>query len=198
MGYTHYWYRPAGSLDQGTWDKLVNDMRFLHKHMPPTTETAGGYCKDDPLVLTGCYRFKAPQFNKDMIWFNGGGKCLRHKTIDERGESSWEDTVKNDLGHETFAVHRTAHERNHGKGEPVFACCKTARKPYDLMVCACLILLKHHFGKQVEVCSDGDEDDWAEAFKFIGHILPGGKEIVTEIKLSNNLFERCINKERAS
>jgi len=38
--------------------------------------------------------------------------------------------------------------------------CKTARKPYDTVVVACLIVLKHYLGDNVRVASDGDSEDW--------------------------------------
>jgi hypothetical protein len=68
-----------------------------------------------------------------------------------------------DDGHETFLIEK--------KGvRDGFAFCKTARKPYDLMVCAVLILFSHHIGaKSASVSSDGDikGEEWAEAFALV-------------------------------
>ena len=36
-----------------------------------------------------------------------------------------------------------------------FAFCKTARNPYDVVVCAILIAAKHWFGEEIRVSSDG-------------------------------------------
>ena len=36
-----------------------------------------------------------------------------------------------------------------------FHFCKTARRPYDLAVCLCLIILKDNFGDSFKFCSDG-------------------------------------------
>ena len=36
-----------------------------------------------------------------------------------------------------------------------FHFCKTARRPYDLAVCLCLIILKDNFGDLFKFCSDG-------------------------------------------
>ena len=49
-----------------------------------------------------------------------------------------------DDGHETFLFTNDAEE---------FAFCKTARKPYDVVVCECLIVLNHF--TNVEISSDG-------------------------------------------
>ena len=42
--------------------------------------------------------------------------------------------------------------------------CKTARKPYDLLVCACLIATHEILG--YDVSSDGDLEDWKPAINF--------------------------------
>ena len=43
-----------------------------------------------------------------------------------------------------------------------FGFCKTAEKPYDAVVVACLIALYRAYGDSVEISSDGDHSDWAE------------------------------------
>jgi hypothetical protein len=40
-----------------------------------------------------------------------------------------------------------------------FNFCKTQRNPYDKHVLACLILAKEYFGDNIEISSDGDNDD---------------------------------------
>jgi hypothetical protein len=42
--------------------------------------------------------------------------------------------------------------------------CKTARNPYDLLVCAVLMAAKEHLG--YEVTTDGDLEDWEDAIHF--------------------------------
>ena len=51
--------------------------------------------------------------------------------------------------------------------------CKTNRKPYDLVVCALLVVAKRHFGDQLVVTSNGDwrggdsvEMAWLDAVSF--------------------------------
>jgi hypothetical protein len=43
-----------------------------------------------------------------------------------------------------------------------FNFCKTARKPYDMVVVACLSILKYRLGDAVDVSSDGTIEDWSE------------------------------------
>ena len=78
----------------------------------------------------------------DEIWFNGDN---RH-----------------DLSHETF------HVKIGDSLDPALTedFCKTARKPYDILVCCALISLKRHLPGAFSFTSDGDRSDWATAIKF--------------------------------
>jgi hypothetical protein len=69
-----------------------------------------------------------PVIDKDTVRFNG----------------------KDNEGHETFYFTRVASDE--------FSFCKTAYKPYDKYVVRVLLLAEKHFGKCIEVSSDGDWD----------------------------------------
>lgn len=69
--------------------------------------------------------------------------------------------ASNDEAHETFAFEITH------KG---FHFCKTARKPYDLAVCLCLLVMKFHI-KGTEISSDGDKE-WIPIFETYKEIFP--------------------------
>lgn len=44
-----------------------------------------------------------------------------------------------------------------------FDFCKTGSRPYDAVVCACLIRAKVQYGDAISISSDGDwDDEWAE------------------------------------
>lgn len=64
--------------------------------------------------------------------------------------------------HETFAF-----EIGH-KG---FHFCKTARKPYDLAVCLCLLAIKFHL-KETKISSDGNSREWIPIFEIYKEIFP--------------------------
>lgn len=49
--------------------------------------------------------------------------------------------------------------------------CKTAQKPYDVVVTACLAVLAFHLGKGIEVSSDGDKSDWLAGIGLACSIL---------------------------
>lgn len=84
-----------------------------------------------------------PHVSNQMVHFNGKG----------------ED------GHETFVFARETEIRDYQKQEGAkraFSFCKTAQKPYDKYVVACLIIAKSIFGKDVTISSDGDLEEWQE------------------------------------
>jgi hypothetical protein len=196
MGFTHYNRRPLGKdHDQETWDKFIGNCKLLYKNMPEHSKSARAYYEGKPLILNGCFRYKNPVFNKDRVHFNGGSSKKRIKEQDGKGRAEWKDVdIKEgseDLGHETFCLQRKAPKKEKWQRDDkyFFSCCKTARKPYDLMVTACLILYKYYF-PYVQVSSDGNESEWQQAWEFVACALPHGPEIITEMKLSNNLFEK--------
>jgi hypothetical protein len=91
------------------------------------------------IVIRGGMGVGDPIINESETWFNGD---------DEKG-----------LDHETFSVE--------WKGEGGFSFCKTARKPYDLLVCASLLSFHNHFPHDVfTISSDGDAEEWQSAVDF--------------------------------
>jgi len=68
---------------------------------------------------------------------------------------------KDGEGHETFLLTADPSEFNF---------CKTAQKPYDIVVVAILCLLAHH--TEIEVSSDGRADDWAAGLKLAQRVVP--------------------------
>jgi len=68
---------------------------------------------------------------------------------------------KDDEGHETFVL---------APGDSGFQFCKTAMKPYDVVVTATLCLLAHHTG--TEVSSDGERSDWKPGLALAQQVLP--------------------------
>jgi len=144
MGYTHYW--TPKRFTQLQWREYTTATKKLHANLPKSTDTAGGYHKNDPLEIAGGNGDGNPVFSeRTMVDFNG----------------------KDELGHETFRIYAD-YQKNHGDF------CKTARKPYDLLVVACLIaayrILNFRFS------SDGfrpDEtcEDLQPAIDFYNNVL---------------------------
>lgn len=71
---------------------------------------------------------------------------------------------KGDDSHEDFIM-REHYNQNEGNF------CKTARKPYDLAVTACLAIMKYRLGDNINVGSDGDSDEWSEGVEIAKKVL---------------------------
>ena len=85
------------------------------------------------------------------------------------------DPIDKDLRHETFVLKR--------KG--ISDSCKTARKPYDLVVFGCLILAKYHFYDDIKVSSDGGQMDWEPAIEWVKQYIP---EAILPVFLRDGIF----------
>ena len=97
----------------------------------------------------------APQIDDDVIRFNGQGE----------------------EGRETFMVERVAPPPSAWRADEteIFDYCKTARKPYDLVVCGALAVLAEH-ATDIHVHSDGDLTEWGPALKWAEKVL--GRSLV--------------------
>ncbi len=91
-----------------------------------------------------------PKFTDHLILFNGVGENQ----------------------HETFCLEKA--------GSGGFAFCKTNRKPYNILVQACLLLYQLHSPETLKLGSDGSLEEWKDAIKLVTKTL-GYK---TEVALS--------------
>jgi hypothetical protein len=122
---------------------------------------------------------KKPTINSKMIRFNGIGEG----------------------GHETFLLVRDNKDEPKEDGT-IFNFCKTAQKPYDLCVTACLILAKYHFKDAVNVSSDGEASDWQEAVEVVNKVFSYNMKVediaegisITQIPRPENLSESEVTK----
>ena len=117
---------------------------YAHK-----TEVEGFY-SDQPCIIRGGLGKGLPKFLQDQIWFNGD-------------ESKGHD-------HETFYLKWNKKDED---GEDLWGFCKTARKPYDLLVCMSLLALENAFQdpKVFSYSSDGDEPEWQRAKDLYAEIM---------------------------
>ena len=128
------------------------------KNILKSIDIMGKIVKDSNLVA-GWDGNGEPKITKNEIRFNGFGKMDSHETFSIK--SSW-------------------------KGD--FQLCKTARKPYDIVVVACLAVLKHYCGESVSISSDGKNDDYSEPSLDEGVAL--AEKYIPELDTSlKNLFK---------
>lgn len=136
MGYTHY-YRIPKTLDAKKFKTLAEELHTAAQLLPVEKTYF-----DKTLILCDGVGQGHPEFSDTLICFNG---CEADGT-----------------DHETFYLPQDYQEGRLNDDGLIFHFCKTARKPYDLMVCLSLLRLKHHF-PECEVSSDGDATDWKPA-----------------------------------
>jgi hypothetical protein len=187
MGYTHYYTRTQQTLDPTRFAQFVADCQQI--------------CLKSEIPIAGWDGKGKPVFNTKRVSFNGVARC-RHPQRDlgitwpsddpQRGGMSpagsvtgtWfaganlsTRTCDGDCSHETFLVEqRFTIEPWMRPEDDFFACCKTAYKPYDIVVTGCLIILTHYFGDVVRVSSDGEEHDWEDGRRLCQHVLGYGAD----------------------
>jgi hypothetical protein len=148
MGYTHYWeYSPEKIECTETLRRKFKAASGQIKRFAKFIE------RQDLFKIRGGSGEGKPVFNESEIWFNGDASA--------------------DLDHETFSIRW--HEKS--RTNPCDWFCKTAHKPYDLLVCFALLTLVEKFGRSVfSFSSDGDSEDWKEVINlyetFTGKTAP--------------------------
>lgn len=157
MGYTHYWRYSPTKLKG--WESAIADCDKI---------VAATKAQFELLIRNG-------EDERDELWINGPDD-------------------KRDLGHEDFVVPRTlaavkAEVENRREqfasfgtkaeidSQARFAFCKTAQKPYDIVVVACLCILSE---TGLEVSSDGDSDEWQAGHALAEEIL--GRSVAKPIE----------------
>jgi hypothetical protein len=154
LGFTHYYRFYKKPLQQKDFEKfrktfatIAEEIKLLYGSLPRYSKSGGDYYTDQPLEIRGGFGKGKPIINETTIWFNGD---------EESG-----------MAHETFSIDWSWEDK-----EDPFDFCKTARKPYDLLVCVALISFARHFGRDsFRASSDGEMADWLPAIEFYHEIF---------------------------
>jgi hypothetical protein len=118
------------------WTPRKVNAETWNKFLAVCNVLRGELPKSRQFVICGGNGEGEPVFNNEEICFNG--------------------TNENDLGHETFFVGKDVDEWNF---------CKTARKPYDFLVCGCLIAAREILGYKIN--SDGQiSREWKPVINY--------------------------------
>ena len=138
MGYTHYWTLRPG-FDHGAFEQAIDDMKKLACHSEVPVARGDGRPGTDPVLLP------------DRVELNG--LCRGCVCPQDREKHLWPNCYeKNNQSNETFFI---------SAKEPGWSFCKTERKPYDTIIVASLLALKHHLPEHFFISSDGSwEEDW--------------------------------------
>lgn len=133
MGYTHY-FPQMKKIKAGTFKKIAMDIQTLiesgDERVAPLANGLGDEGTKPEIILGG---------REAKVWFNG---------------------IEEDA-HETFALNRQDERRGYeGPDLPYgFTFTKTARKPYDTIVCAALLLCHYHAPGWRNIGSDGSPEE---------------------------------------
>lgn len=154
MGYTHYWSQREAEITDAQWEAICEDARALIRASPAPIGDAFG--ESPEWIVDG-----------ERIVFNGVGKDS-HETfmLWRRGQDhleSWMDRALSPYG-ASFT--------------------KTARKPYDAVVCGVLMAVERHAPGWQRISSDGyaDETIWLDALAFTSRVLGCGYTIPRDVE----------------
>jgi hypothetical protein len=150
MGYTHYWAQTRDFTPEEFGDIAASVRKIVKAAEGKPTTTAGGYFADIPVKIYGGAGTGQPKLTKKLISFNGAAPELDHETfyLEPKRGLPYPSARPDQLG---------------------WAFCKTARKPYDVVVVACLTFLQADYG--FEVSSDGNTEDWAAGVQLAEEAL---------------------------
>ena len=141
MGYTHYWkFNSDYEIISEKWKEIINDFNKIldvETNIPENDKNDG---TDGMTRLRNILEQDSDQrleITDKEIRFNG--------------------REENDRGHETISLQRKSDKSLQDPTDKkyIFDFCKTARKPYDIVVCCLLVILKHRLGNMIEISSDG-------------------------------------------
>lgn len=154
MGYTHY-FSVNQRGDQEAWSNALVDVARIVRSSPVPLGDAQG-------------RRSGPEFTDKYLAFNG------------RGESD---------SHETFILRNRLEDTEQWSSSPgergpewVFEFCKTAYKPYDVVVVAALCRLQEAGLDTVVVKSDGEPEDWTAGQALAAQVLGRPVEIPVGVR----------------
>lgn len=199
MGYSHYWYT-APQLDADKFEEFSKDCRSIVEYSQNVLGIvlADGCAEPDsrPIIDANVVAFNGSDNQPIGSWTTSEEisipwpspvASLVPEIVDPIGnktDGNWYAgtlvtqrvaPIVNGSGsgsYETFRVARILEDRNNAdEFGRVFNCTKTAYRPYDLTVTACLIALKYHF-PACKVSSDGEDKDWLDG-KILCHNLLG-------------------------
>jgi hypothetical protein len=136
-------------------------MGYTHYWYYNPSKAKSGTSEPFSKALAAIKEYKALLESRDLVLrgpMGEGPAELTPEVIAYNGDAS------EGLDHESFCVEREFQATRSG-----FSFCKTARKPYDTLVCLSLISMFEAFAdpEVFSYCSDGsdDEEEWCEAYK---------------------------------
>ena len=199
MGYTHY-YSVSAKFDAGKFERVATDFKKMItplRHLGVVL--ADGFGENYPTITPTEITFNGMQkcgHEERELGITWPSKSASGVSENKVGQQLAELTKGNwfagaeletrvcggDCSYETFSLEQKLsdipeyQQEDLKAGKLIFQCTKTAFKPYDLAVNVCLIIAKHHLGEKINVCSDGNLENWQEGMHLCQHFLEYGED----------------------
>ena len=142
MGYSNY-IRQSKDFTDTEWTAITTDIRKLFENLPAVIPDKGIPGDSGEVLKIDDQDGGPPIVNDKHVLFNGAGYF--------------------GADHETFEL--TKQRMDDG-----FSFCKTARKPYDLAVQACMLIAMYHAPYTIKISSNGGADEWTTAANLLSSI----------------------------
>lgn len=156
MGYTHYWSFKKPKSIKGT-----------HQEIEAKYQLAVRQCQRIVKAYNKDIKAKDSKHSDRLSGYSAHTKVNDYLGLAFNGTQ--------DLSHETFIL------RDHWSANDDFNFCKTAQKPYDIVVVACLVTLQYYLGDLIEVSSDGNASEWVDGLKLARKVLKINNLIIPEM-----------------
>lgn len=111
------------------------------------------------------YQLAIKQCNKIIKAYSAEFGGLSGYSAHAKGYGGLHVNGSRENAHEDFSI------REHFSQNDTGNFCKTAQKPYDVVVVACLIVLKHYLQDNIQVDSDGEKSDWIDGLNLATKVL---------------------------
>lgn len=223
MGYSHYLYRPK-EIKVFPVNDIKKVMEYAENEMG--IKLANGFADIDsrPVVDEDRIDFNGSEQQEKGVWTTTENVSLAWPSstasleeenpdpiADKRDGKWWAGDlvsqrvapINNNTGYGSGSYETLGIERVKSYGEPIkerfgmyIDGCKTSYRPYDLVVTAVLLILKH-YNQGMIVKTDGEDKDWFDAKVLCNNVLGYGmeykienRELVNPDKLEIALAER--------
>lgn len=160
MDHTHLYYSPYRVHSRSTWLEFIQWCKRIYRKMPRYSYTAAPEYWRSPLFLDGEFHYKKPKFNSRLVFFGGGNGTQRYYDEDDQ---EWYNRDSHNLTMDPLEIHRV---KPLSLTIDICEIVNTGRRPYGMMVEACLILYRYFF-PEVVLCFSGQEGDWDQAIGLI-------------------------------
>ena len=115
--------------------------------------------------------------NPDPVAEKTEGNWFAGDLLKQRVAPINDETNLGSGSYETFCLNRVIKDKDKIKSDEMyFDCCKTAFRPYDLVITAILVAAKHHFGDNIRIKSDGKNPEWIDGKILCNNLLGYGLE----------------------